>query len=120
MVADDEGFAVGRNAVIIVATDGEAGVVDLRFATFERQVVNAPFAVEQESVSQPVRRFDVIGGGVDGATIFRRNRYRLESADESLRFWRTLARRAQLDAGEHGAFDGIAVMGADAKADVER
>ena len=46
LIADGQPFRIGRNAVVIVATDSEAGVDGCGFAAGDRQPQNVAIAVE--------------------------------------------------------------------------
>src|SRR5262245_7017655 len=117
LIADDELRAVGRDAVVVVAASGEAGVERLRFAAADRQLVDKPALVEQNvfSVARPVGRFEVYAFGVDHAAILGRNRNGLQRAfDDRLRAL------LDLDVREKSLLDDVVVVRADAEADIER
>src|SRR4030095_4436505 len=73
LVANDERGAVRRNAVVVVATRGQACVNPLRLSTRDRDAKKAALAVEdkRQAVTRPIWRFDQVGCGPDDAAIFR-------------------------------------------------
>src|SRR5262245_24945391 len=117
LIADDELRAVGRDAVVVVAAYGKAGVDRLRFAAADRQLVDAPALVEQKvfSVARPVGRFEGRAVGVDNAAIFGRNRNGLQRAFEN-----RLRALLDLDVRKKSLLDDVVVVRADAEADIER
>ena len=121
LVADDKSFAVGRNAVVVVATCGEVGVDDGGHAPVGLDTINFTTGVVDQglAIREPIRRFDASWRRENDAAVGRIHRLRFERAVQS-RFPRRLRWRYEFDVRKRGRFGCLFVVSTDAETNGNR